>query len=88
MIKSMFMGALVAAAVAGTASANTPAAEAAPYRTLDAAAGAMSACAGDAREWSPRTLPAGDGTARAADALIGHEDIFERGSVSKGCAFV
>lgn len=56
MIKSIFMGALVAATAGGTASANMPAAEATLYRTLDAAAGALSACAVDAREWSPRTL--------------------------------
>lgn len=87
MIKNLFMGALMVATVGGTASANMPAAET-PYRMLNATLSAMSACADDAREWSPRTLTVGQGSARAAGALFGTEDIFERERTSKNCAFV
>lgn len=88
MRKTMFIGVVLTAAAVGTAWSAMPGVE----RDFDRAAGVTHGdwfeCAGDTREWTPRTLKDGGGSAGLSDASPGEEEFPKQGIMARNCALV
>jgi len=88
MLTTVFIGAVLAAAAVGTASATTFGTGPDSHRAMDVVSGNSHDCVWDGQEWKPRTLKEGGGSARMSDGSFGDEEILKRSIAARNCALV
>ncbi len=88
MLKTIFVGVVLAVTAVGTAAAKMPDDGTNPNHPGGVASGAVTGCTSAPHGWSPRTLKVGERSGHIPDAMIGTDNNFERRAAVRDCALV